>query len=203
MDGLRAEARVCEVLFRRVAENTLDLRADIGEGGVLDLLHVRYSGKLLDQRPVAFLAHDQGLFGSLALRQVYNGSHPDPTPGIGQVPGPYLYRKNSAVFLDQFVEPVPEHLGNATVGVDDPAVLAEEYSLDDLLGEHLEAFLALPEFLLGPLLLGDVVLDAEPVQSVAFLVPDERRLVVYPHHPPAAGDQTVLYPVGLAGLVGP
>src|SRR5215218_1950472 len=214
MDGLRAEARVCEVFFRRVAEHTLDLRADVGEGGVLDLLHVRYSGKLLDQRPVALLAHDQGLFGSLALRQVYNGSHADPTPGIGQVPGPYLYRKNGAVLLeaprlvvsgvlvgdtlphhlpvprrceldgvfpDQFLEPVPEHLGNATVGVDDPAVLAEDYSLDDLLGEHLEAFLALPELLLGPLLLGDVVLDAEPVQSVAFLVPDERRLVLRAH----------------------
>ena len=66
-----------------------------------------------------------------------------------------------------------------------------------------EAFLALPELLLGPLLLGDVVLDAEPVQSIAFLVPDERRLVVYPHHPPVAGDQTVLDPVGFAGLVGP
>jgi hypothetical protein len=83
MDGLRAEVRVCEVFFRRVTEHTLDLRADVGEGGVLDLLHIRYSGKLLDQRPVAFLAHDQGLFGLLALRQVYNGGHPDPTPRIG------------------------------------------------------------------------------------------------------------------------
>ena len=65
-----------------------------------------------------------------------------------------------------------------------------------------EALLALPE-LLGPLLLGDVILDAEPVQRVAFLVPDERRLVAYPYHPPAAGDLTVLDPVRLAGLVGP
>src|SRR5215208_2317369 len=117
---------------------------------------------------------------------------------------PVLRRcKLDGVLSDQFLEPVTEHLGNATVGVDDPAVLAEDYSLHDLLGEHLEAFLALPELLLGPLLLGDVVLDAEPVQSVAFLVPDERRLVVYPHHPPVAGDLTVLYPVRLTGLVGP
>src|ERR687898_2917484 len=117
---------------------------------------------------------------------------------------PVLWRRElDGVLSDQLLEPVPEHLGNATVGVDDLAVLAQDYSLDDLLGENLEALFALPELLLGPLLLGDVVLDAEPVQSVAFFVPDERRLVVYPYHPPAAGDLTVLYPVRLAGLVGP
>src|SRR5215217_4642960 len=339
MDGLRAEVRVCEVFFRRVTEHTLDLRADVGEGGVLDLLHIRYSGELLDQRTVAFLAHDQGLFGLLALCQVYNGGHPDTTPRIRQVPWPYLYRKNGAVlfeaprlvvsgvlvgdtlphhlpvlrrceldgvFPDQFLETVPEHLGNATVGVDDLSVLAQDYSLDDLLGDRdkvawlvrlvvhqgdgqvdpdappaladdelllgivpelprkhpdapvevsldvlggdeledahraeflaivtydvaelvvepepfaiqpdlhdpdggllegcPEAFLTPPELLLGPLLLGDVVLDAEPVQRIAVLIPDERRLVAHPHHPPVAGDLAVFYPEGLTSLVGP
>src|SRR5918993_1118257 len=93
---------------------------------------------------------------------------------------PVLWRRElDGVLSDQLLEPVPEHLGNATVGVDDLAVLAQDYSLDDLLGEYLEALFALLELLLGPLLLGDVVLDAEPVQRVAFLVLDERRLVAH------------------------
>src|SRR5215212_7271509 len=41
----------------------------------------------------------------------------------------------------------------------------------------------------------------EPVQWFALSVPDELRLVVHPHHSSVAGDQAVLHPIGLAGLV--
>src|ERR671913_2386478 len=67
---------------------------------------------------------------------------------------PALWRRElDGVPCDQLLKPVPEHLGNATVGVDDLAVLAQDYSLDDLLGKHLEALFTLPELFLGSLTL--------------------------------------------------
>src|SRR5829696_10279020 len=90
MDGLRAEVRVFEVFFGRVAEHALDLRADVGEGGRLDLLHVGDGGKLLDQRAVAG-------FGPFALGNVAQDGADDLHAAVGDHADPYLYLDQRAV----------------------------------------------------------------------------------------------------------
>src|SRR5215211_4848479 len=54
---------------------------------------------LLDHRAIERLALLEGLLLVLALRQVYNGGHPDPAPRVGQVPRPHLYGEGGAVLL--------------------------------------------------------------------------------------------------------
>jgi hypothetical protein len=58
-----------------------------------------------------------------------------------------------------------------------------------------------PEFLLDafpllrlPLLLGDIVLDTQPVQGLPFLIAHKSRLIAHPHHPAISSDDSVLHP---------
>src|SRR5215208_6540245 len=104
------------------------------------------------------------------------------------------------VFPDQFIETVPEHLGKATVGVDELSVLAQDYSLDDLLGEHLETLLALPELFLGSLTLffslfalSDFLGDRDKVAWLVRLVVHQGDGQVDPDAPPALADDELLF----------
>src|SRR5215203_886375 len=209
------------------------------EQGVVGLQHAPRFGVdeedvfrgLLDHGTVEGLALPQGLLLALALRKVYHGGHPDAAPGIGQVPGPYLYGEDGTVILQaqrlvmagvllpdtplhhlpvvgrrevagfdahQFVEFVAEHLGQGTVGVDDPAVLAQH------------------ELFLGFLALPDVLHDRDKVEGVvrrtvdqgdgevdpdphAALADDELLLAVVPEFPGQHADAALEVPVEVLG----
>src|SRR5215204_5819072 len=65
-----------------------------------------------------------------------------------------------------------------------------------------------PEFLLDALpllrltlLLGDIVLDTQPIQGLPFLIAHQRRLIAHPHHSAIPCDDAVLYVEGLTSLV--